>query len=75
MAPDRTARDRRPSEYAASGHRDHFSTSTAAARVGTRRRKDIGKLHHSRRWRMQYLPRLLDGFLAKTGLDLSNFHN
>jgi DDE superfamily endonuclease len=25
--------------------------------------------------RMQYRPGLLDGFLAKTGLDLSNFHN
>jgi len=24
---------------------------------------------------MQYRPGLLDGFLAKTGLDLSNFHN
>ena len=25
--------------------------------------------------RMQFRPSLLDGFLAKTGLDLSNFHN
>jgi hypothetical protein len=25
--------------------------------------------------RMQYRPGLLDGFLAKTGLDLGNFHN
>jgi putative transposase len=25
--------------------------------------------------RMQYRPGLLEGFLAKTGLDLSNFHN
>ncbi|MGH3150674.1 MAG: hypothetical protein ACRDOB_08090 [Streptosporangiaceae bacterium] len=25
--------------------------------------------------RMQYRPGLIDGFLAKTGLDLSNFHN
>jgi putative transposase len=25
--------------------------------------------------RMQYRPGLLDGFVAKTGLDLSNFHN
>ena len=25
--------------------------------------------------RMQYRPGLLDGFLARTGLDLSNFHN
>jgi hypothetical protein len=25
--------------------------------------------------RMQYRPGLLGGFLAKTGLDLSNFHN
>jgi putative transposase len=25
--------------------------------------------------RMQYRPGLLDGFLAKTGLDLTNFHN
>ena len=25
--------------------------------------------------RMQYRPGLLDGFLAKTGLDLSNFHH
>ena len=24
---------------------------------------------------MQYRPGLIDGFLAKTGLDLSNFHN
>jgi len=24
---------------------------------------------------MQHRPGLLDGFLAKTGLDLSNFHN
>jgi transposase len=29
----------------------------------------------SRLRRMQYRPGLLDGFLAKTGLDLSNFHN
>ena len=25
--------------------------------------------------RMQYRPGLLDGFLARTGLDLSNLHN
>ena len=25
--------------------------------------------------RMQYRPGLLEGFLAKTGLDLGNFHN
>ena len=25
--------------------------------------------------RMQYRPGLIDGFLGKTGLDLSNFHN
>jgi len=25
--------------------------------------------------RIQYRPGLLDGFLSKTGLDLSNFHN
>jgi hypothetical protein len=25
--------------------------------------------------RMQYRPGLLDGFLAKAGLDFSNFHN
>ena len=25
--------------------------------------------------RMQYRPGLIDGFLAKTRLDLSNFHN
>ena len=29
----------------------------------------------SRLRRMQYRPGLLDGFLAKTGLDLGNFHN
>ena len=29
----------------------------------------------TRLWRMQYRPGLLDGFLTRTGLDLSNFHN
>jgi hypothetical protein len=39
---------------------------------------DIGQLTalvKTRLRRMQYRPALLDGFLAKTGLDLSNFHN
>ena len=39
---------------------------------------DIGQLTalvKTRLRRMQYRPGLLDGFLAKTGLDLSNFHN
>jgi hypothetical protein len=39
---------------------------------------DIGHLTaliKTRLRRMQYRPGLLDGFLAKTGLDLSNFHN
>ena len=39
---------------------------------------DIGQLTalvKTRLRRMQCRPRLLDGFLAKTGLDLSNFHN
>ena len=39
---------------------------------------DIGQLTalvKTRLRRMQYRPVLLDGFLAKTGLDLSNFHN
>jgi transposase len=38
---------------------------------------DIGQLTaliKTRLRRMQYRPGLLDGFLAKTGLDLSNFH-
>ena len=39
---------------------------------------DIGQLTaliKTRLRRMQYRPGLLDGFLAKTGLELSNFHN
>jgi transposase len=39
---------------------------------------DIGQLTalaKTRLRRMQYRPGLLNGFLAKTGLDLSNFHN
>jgi putative transposase len=39
---------------------------------------DIGQLTaliKTRLRRMQYRPGLLDGFLARTGLDLSNFHN
>jgi putative transposase len=39
---------------------------------------DIGQLTalvKTRLRRMQYRPGLLGGFLAKTGLDLSNFHN
>ena len=39
---------------------------------------DIGQLTalvKTRLRRMQYQPGLLDGFLAKPGLDLSNFHN
>ena len=39
---------------------------------------DIGQLTaliKTRLRRMQYRPGLLDGFLAKTGLDLGNFHN
>jgi len=41
-------------------------------------KQDIGQLTalvKTRLRRMQYRPALLDGFLAKTGLDLSNFHN
>jgi transposase len=41
-------------------------------------KQDIGQLTalvKTRLRRMQYRPGLLDGFLAKTGLDLSNFHN
>jgi putative transposase len=41
-------------------------------------KQDIGQLTalvRTRLRRMQYRPGLLDGFLAKTGLDLSNFHN
>ena len=39
---------------------------------------DIGQLTalvKIRLRQMQYRPGLLDGFLAKTGLDLGNFHN
>jgi len=39
---------------------------------------DIGRLTalvKTRLRRMQYRPGLQDGFLAKTGLDLRNFHN
>ena len=39
---------------------------------------DIGQLTaliKTRLRRMQYRPGLLDGFLARTGLDVSNFHN
>jgi len=41
-------------------------------------KQDIGQLTaliKTRLRRMQYRPVLLDGFLAKTGLDLSNFQN
>jgi len=41
-------------------------------------KQDIGQLTtlvKTRLRRMQYRPGLLDGFLAKTGFDLSNFHN
>jgi transposase len=41
-------------------------------------KQDIGQLTalvKIRLRRMQYRPGLLDGFLAKTGLDLGNFHN
>ena len=39
---------------------------------------DIGQLTalvKARLRRMQYQPGLLEGFLAKPGLDLGNFHN
>jgi len=35
----------------------------------------LTRLVRTRLRQMQYRPGLLDGFLAKTGLDLSNFHN
>jgi hypothetical protein len=41
-------------------------------------KQDIGQLTvlvRTRLRRMQYQPGLLEGFLAKPGLDLSNFHN
>jgi hypothetical protein len=41
-------------------------------------KQDIGQLTalvRTRLRRMQYRPGLLDGFLAKTGLDLGNFHD
>ena len=41
-------------------------------------KRDIGQLTalvKTRLRRMQYRPGLLEGFLAKPGLDLSNFHN
>ena len=41
-------------------------------------KQDIGQLTaliKTRLRRMQYRPGLLDGFLAKTQLDLGNFHN
>jgi len=41
-------------------------------------KRDISQLTalvKARLRRMQYQPGLLDGFLAKPGLDLSNFHN
>ena len=41
-------------------------------------KQDIGQLTalvKTRLRRMQYRPGLLEGFLAKTGLDLGNFHN
>ena len=41
-------------------------------------KQDIGQLTaliKTRLRRMQYRPGLLNGFLAKTGLDLGNFHN
>jgi hypothetical protein len=41
-------------------------------------KQDTGQLTvlvKTRLRRMQYRPGLLDGFLAKTGLDLGNFHN
>ena len=41
-------------------------------------KQDIGQLTalvKTRLRRMQYRPGLLEGFLAKPGLDLGNFHN
>jgi putative transposase len=41
-------------------------------------KQDIGQLTalvKTRLRRMQYRPGLLEGFLARPGLDLSNFHN
>jgi len=35
----------------------------------------LAALVKARLIRMQYLPGLIDGFLAKTGLDLSNLHH
>ena len=38
-------------------------------------KRSLANLVKTRLRRIQYRPGLLDGFLAKTGLDLSHFHN
>ena len=45
------------------------------ANLAKRNLAQLTALIKTRLRRMQYRPGLLDGFLAKTGLDLSNPHN
>ena len=45
------------------------------ANLAKRNLAQLTALVKTRLRRMQYRPGLLDGFLAKTGLYLSNFHN
>jgi len=45
------------------------------ANLAKRDLSQLTALVKTRLKRMQYRPGLLDGFLAKTQLDLSNFHN
>jgi hypothetical protein len=53
----------------------HDTRVSLAALIATRpgcQPRLIYRAHHARRADKQYRPGLLDGFLAKTGLDLSN---
>jgi hypothetical protein len=60
------------------GYRDQASRSNLKRSLANLVKQDIGQLTalvKTRLRRMQYRPGLLEGFLAKPGLDLGNFHN
>jgi hypothetical protein len=73
--------ERRPDPVLASPDacgRDEPAWSNLKRSLANLTKQDIGQLTalvKTRLRRMQYRPGLLDGFLAKTGLDLGNFHN
>ena len=55
--------------------RNRLATSRSLANLTKQNIDQLTALVKTRLRRMQYRPGLLDGFLAKTGLDLSNFQN